>query len=135
LQRSLSKEDLNMGMRISTSSGVGAMQSACVASWQQRQQGLKDMFAAVQAGDLGAAQKAFSTLGPVPNNSPLAKIGQALSSGDMATAQQTAQQAQASRGGHRHHHQEAGATGATPAAATGPAAAASGIGSILNLVA
>ncbi len=120
-----------MGMRISASSGVGAMQSASVASWQQRQQGVKDMFAAVQAGDLGAAQKAFSALGSVPSSSPLAKIGQALASGDIAGAQQATQQLQASRAGH-HHHREAAAA---PATATSPATASSGIGSLLNLVA
>jgi hypothetical protein len=51
-----------MEMRIGSSASVGATQSPNVANWQQRQQSFKDLSSALQSGDLGAAQKAYSAL-------------------------------------------------------------------------
>jgi hypothetical protein len=130
---SLTHREVVMGMRIGSSGAAAASQSVGVGNWQQRQQSFKDLFSALQAGDLGAAQKAFSGLtgasGAVKGNGALAQIGKALQSGDIAGAQQAAQAMLASRGGH-HHHQ-----GGQVVAATSPATPASGTGSLLNLTA
>ena len=112
-----------MGMRIGNSGSSAASQGVGVALWQQRQQGVKDLMAALKTGDLGAAQKAYSSLpgasGTSNGSSPLAQIGQALLAGDLAGAQKAAQTLQAARSGHHHAAQ------ATPAA-TGTSAAAAG---------
>jgi hypothetical protein len=124
-----------MGMRIGGSGSAGAAQGAGAANWQQRQQGVKDLMAALKAGDLGSAQKAFSSLpgaGSAANaNSPLGKIGQALQAGDLSAAQQAAQTWQAARNSGHHHHEEQ-AVAASPAT-TPPAAA--GVGAFVNLTA
>jgi len=124
-----------MGMRIGSSSPAVASQGAGAANWQQRQQGFKDLLAAVQSGDLSAAQKAYSGLtggsATAKGNSPLAQIGQALQNGDLAGAQQATQAFLANRGGHHHHH---GGT-QTAAAASPTAATATGAGSLVNLTA
>jgi len=105
-----------MGTRISSSGSSAASQGVGVAQWQQKQQGMKDLMAALGAGDLGTAQKAYSSLSGAPakpsGSSPLAQIGQALMAGDMAGAQKAAQTLQSARSGHHHHH----AAQATPAA-------------------
>jgi len=126
-----------MGMRIGSSTAVAGSQGVGVANWQQRQQSFKDLFAAVQAGDLGAAQKAYSGLtggAAVKGNGALAQIGQALNNGDVAGAQQVAQTFLASRSAHHHHHGGQGAS-PTPASPSTSAAASSGPGSLLNLTA
>ena len=114
-----------MGMRIGNSGSSAASQGVGVAQWQQRQQGMKDLMAALKTGDLGAAQKAYSSLpgasGTPNGSSPLAQIGQALLAGDLAGAQKAAQTLQAARSGHHHHH----AAQAAPAA-TGTSVAAGG---------
>jgi hypothetical protein len=126
-----------MDMRIS--GATSDSQSVGMAAWQQRQQSSKDLFSALQSGDLAGAQKAFSALtggtGSVNSNSPLAQIGQALQNGDVAGAQKAAQQLQAKRsGGHHHHHgAQQPAQSATPATST--VQPASGPGSLLNLTA
>ena len=116
-----------MGMRVGGSGSMGASQSASMANWQQRQQSVNTLTAALQSGDLGAAQKAFSGLSggnsSVKGNSPLAQIGQALQSGDLAGAQQAAQALQAARNG---HHQ--GATQPTQPASSNSAT----LGSVIN---
>lgn len=125
-----------MGMRISSSASTA--QSTSAANWQQRQQGMKDLFSSLQSGDLGAAQKAFASLNPgnnaIKGNSPMAQIGQALQSGDLAGAQKAEQAMQANRGG-RHHH--GGQQAPVVASATTPAttSASSTIGTLFNLTA
>jgi soluble cytochrome b562 len=122
-----------MGMRIGGMGPQSGAQGVGAANWQQRQQSVKDLMAALQAGDLGAAQKAFGTLPGASNiassdsTSPLAQIGKALQAGDLAAAQQAAQSWQAARASHHHHH---GAQ-AAPAAPAG----AAGTGAIVNLIA
>jgi|GEM_PF-6373837 len=91
-----------MGSRIGGWSGASAAQSVAVSNWQQRQQGVSALNSALTAGDLKAAQQAYSGLvgnSPVGVNSPLGQIGAALQSGDLATAQKTAQALQNGRGG------------------------------------
>jgi len=109
-----------MDMRISaqSSSPTGNVQ------WQQRQQNVKNLFAALKAGNLGSAQKAFNAItggtGAVSANSPLASIGQALKNGDLAGAQHAAMQLQAQ---HQHQASPVGTPVATTAVApiTAPA--------------
>ncbi len=133
-----------MGMRIGGQSNVSGTQGAGATQWQQRQQGVKDLMSALSSGDLNAAQKAFGSLPGAANltasnshaDSPLAQIGKALQSGDLAAAQQAAQAWQAQRGGHHHHGGgQAGApTGGTPQAGT-TQAGTSGTGTVVNLTA
>jgi len=122
-----------MGMRIGGASQGSAAQATGAAHWQQRQQGVKDLMAALQAGDLGAAQKAWAGLGNSSGgtraNGPLAAIGQAVQKGDLAAAQQAAQAWQAARSGH-HHERMASATPATTTVSTDPSG---GPGSLVDL--
>ncbi len=124
-----------MGMRVGNSNAAGAMQSSGVSNWQQRQQSFKSLSSALQSGDLGAAQTAFSSLSSgnkvtANPNSPLAQIGQALKTGDLAAAQQAFGKLMASRGSAT----ATAATGATSAAATS-VTASSNLGSVLNTTA
>ena len=91
-----------MGMRIGSTGSMGASQSSSISNWQQRKQGIKDLTASLSAGDLGAAQKAFSGLnvsGTSNSNSLLSQIGQALQNGDLKGAQVAMQAMQI-----KHHH-------------------------------
>ena len=98
-----------MGMRIGGYGGgswANHQVSSSINSHQQRQQGVKNLFSALQSGDVNAAQTAFTALQNqgLPANSPLNAIGQALQTGDLASAQKAAQGIMASRsrrgGGH-----------------------------------
>ena len=126
-----------MGMRIGNLGSSAASQGVGVAQWQQKQQGMKDLMAALKTGDLGAAQKAYSSLpgasGTPNGSSPLAQIGQALLSGDLAGAQKTAQTFQAARSGHHHHHTAQAAPAATDSSAA--ATIESGVGGSIHLTA
>ena len=80
-----------MGMHIGSSyASMGAQSMSSTSVWQQRQQNMGALKSALQSGDLGQAQSAFSTLSAnMPNldpNSPLGQIGQALQTGDITTA-------------------------------------------------
>ena len=122
-----------MGMRIAGSATAGATQATSASNWQQRQQGVKSLFAALQSGDLAAAQASYAGLssasGAVSATSALGQIGQALQTGDLAGAQKVAQSMRPSHGGHHHH--------AAQAATAAPAAPqyAPGSGSLLDVVA
>jgi hypothetical protein len=89
-----------MGMRVSGSTSAWASQStSSVSNWQTRQQGLKNLFSTLQAGDLSGAQKAFSAIAKVTkvdSNSLLGQLGEALKKGNLTDATQLAQQMQAS---------------------------------------
>jgi len=93
-----------MGMRVGGGGGGWAnyQTTSSVNSHQQRQQGVKNLFTALQSGDVNAAQTAFTTLQNqgLPANSPINAIGQALQTGDLASAQKAAQGVMASRGRH-----------------------------------
>jgi hypothetical protein len=127
-----------MGMRIVGSTSAGMAQGVGAANAQQRQQSVKDLMSALQAGDLASAQKAFGTLpgaskiASSDSSSPLAQIGKALQAGDLAAAQQAAQAWQTERGGHHHHHATAPVT--APATSVAPSAAP-GTGTVVNLTA
>lgn len=130
-----------MGMRVG-----GAASSAAMSSWQTRQQDFGNLVSAIKSGNLSSAQQAFSALqalggsagtgtttgtttgatattGSTSNsNSPLAAIGQALSSGDISGAQQALANAfnGSGHGGHHHHHHGGGSSTNTAAATTLP---------------
>ena len=93
-----------MGMRVGGGGGGWAnyQTTSSVNSHQQRQQGVKNLFTALQSGDVNAAQTAFTALQNqgLPANSPINAIGQALQTGDLASAQKAAQGIMASRGRH-----------------------------------
>jgi hypothetical protein len=133
------QQEFVMGMSIGSAGSVGASQSPAVANWQQRQQDFKNLASALQTGDLGAAQKAFSGLtggsNTISGNSPLAQLGQALQNGDLSGAQQAMQALQASRSGHHHHHhggQETAGAASTASSST-PVTTSSGPGSLINI--
>jgi len=90
-----------MGMRVTSSSASWASQSASsVNNFQTRQQGLKDLFSTLKAGDLSGAQKAFSEIAKVSKIDPsstLGQLGKALSAGDLSGAEKLATSMQASR--------------------------------------
>ena len=93
-----------MGMRVGGGGGGWAnyQTTSSVNSHQQRQQGVKNLFKALQSGNVTAAQTAFTALQNqgLPANSPINTIGQALQTGDLASAQKAAQGIMASRGHH-----------------------------------
>ena len=111
-----------MGMRVGGSGATWANQSNAVGNWQQRQQSMKALGAALQGGDLAAAQQAFANISAnnpaaaANSNSPLAKIGVALQSGDLATAQQTAQAWRSARDSSRTQAQSGSSLAANTAA-------------------
>lgn len=82
-----------MGMSIASSS-AGASSVGGAAKWQEQRQNFNALSQALKSGDLGGAQKAFSSLSAnspaaADPNSPLAKLGKALQSGDISAAQQS----------------------------------------------
>lgn len=69
---------------------VSAVHAHAASNWKKGLQGFSALKSALQSGDLEAAKAAFAGL-HVPQSmhakSPLAKVGQALQSGDVAAAQ------------------------------------------------
>jgi hypothetical protein len=131
-----------MDMRIGSSIAAASGQSSPISSSQQPQQNFANLFAALQAGNLGAAQNAYTALtgsgstGNLNGNSPLAAIGQELQQDDLAGAQKAAHALQSGRSGHHHHHggQSAASTGVSTSSSTStPAAGATG--SLINTTA
>ncbi len=89
-----------MGMRVGGSSAAWATQASAVSGWQQRQQGAKDLFSALSAGNLAGAQKAYAAFAAnhnVKSDSPMGQIGQSLQNGDLAGAEKIAQSLQTNR--------------------------------------
>ena len=90
-----------MGMLVASSSASWASQSASsVNNYQTRQQGLKDLFSTLKAGDLSGAQKAYAEIAKVSKidpNSTLGQLGRALADGDLSGAEKLATSMQASR--------------------------------------
>ena len=81
-----------MAWKVSGSQGA---QSTNAAAWQQRQQNFQALQQALKSNNLDAAKTAYASLtaNTPPNalsnpNSPLAQLGKALQSGDLAAAQQ-----------------------------------------------
>lgn len=115
-----------MGMKVGGSSANWAPQASSVNNWQSKQQGLKDLFSALKAGDLPSAQKAMASVGGNGNaasaKGPLAQIASALQSGDLAGAQKAAEAMQSSHASHRHHQAmpvQAANTNSAPSALAG----------------
>ena len=110
-----------MGMRIGSSAATNASSTTGIGNWQQRQQGIKNLFAALQSGDLPTAKASFAGLSGagsgVNPNSALGQIGQALQGGDLAGAQKAAQSMRGDHGG--HHHRAATVTAPLTAAPGG----------------
>src|SRR5262249_47387208 len=111
-------------MALSISSTDTTPNTTAVTNWQQRQQELKQLAAALQSGDIDAAQAAYASLNAPSNgqgSSPRAQVGQAVQNGDLAGAQQ-AFQALSKGHSHRHHHHSAPSseapTGQTPTSGT-----------------
>ena len=79
-----------MDMRIGGTGPVSAVHAHAASNWKKGLQGFSALKSALQSGDLEAAKAAFAGL-HVPQSthakSPLAKVGQALQSGDVAAAQ------------------------------------------------
>ena len=125
-----------MGMRVGGSSVNWSSQqtSSSVSGWQQRQQGMKDLFSSLQAGDLASAQKAFAGVqtNTSSSNSPLTKVGDALQAGDLAGAQQAAKAMHAGRGGHHHAKAATQASNSTSSTTTGTTAEASSTDTAFN---
>ena len=85
-----------MGMRVGGTSS--AWSGAGTSGVQQRQQGIKDLFAALSSGDLQGAQQAFAAVAKVSKidgHSALGQLGQALQQGDLAGAEKLAATMQA----------------------------------------
>jgi DNA-binding FadR family transcriptional regulator len=123
-----------MGMRVDSSTSTSATQGAAIAGWQQKQQNFKDLFSAIQSGDMSSAQNALKALtggsGTVNSSSPLAAIAHALQAGDVQGAQKAAQDFQTRRQEHHHHHGQANQSAAAAPAASQPS---SGPGSLLSV--
>lgn len=123
-------------MRVGEASGTA---NTAVAQSQQRKQNISKLMSSLKSGDAEAAKQAYAALangksGKVPPNSPLAKLGKALQSGDLAGAQQVAQQMQARRAEHHRHSAEQ----ASPAARAAPTPAVHhdpSVGSLINVTA
>ena len=94
-----------MGMSIGNTWNTGT--AAAASGWQERQQNFKALSSAIQSGQLGAAQQAYTALtGAAPGGSdsasgPLSAVAQALQQGDISGAQRALSDLQAKRsGGH-----------------------------------
>lgn len=90
-----------MGMRVSSASASWANQGVSSANnYQTRQQGLKDLFSTLKAGDLSGTQKAYAEIAKVSKidpNSTLGQLGKALAEGDLSGAEKLATAMQDSR--------------------------------------
>lgn len=79
-----------MDMPVGGTRPVSAVHAQATSNWKKGLQGFSALKTALQAGDLEVAKTAFAGL-HVPQSthakSPLAKVGQALQSGDVAAAQ------------------------------------------------
>lgn len=122
-------------MNITASSPAGMSATANLpGAGNERRQSLKSMMAAIQSGDIGAAQTAFASLTAdraPPANSPLAAIGSALRTADVATAQKAAEAWRSSRE-HRGLRPDSESTATAAKAAT---AAGTAPGSTYNVLA
>ena len=124
-----------MGMRVGASNaGWSSYQASSVNGWQQRQQGMKDLFSSLQSGDLAGAQKAFASVktNTSSSNSGLTKVGDALQAGDLAGAQQAAKAMHAARGGHHHAKAATEASNSTSSTTTGTTGEASSTDTAFN---
>jgi hypothetical protein len=135
-----------MNMSIPSTGSSNSSQNVISTNWQQRRQSFDALSQALQSGDLGAAQQAFSSLSStfppgITNdpNSPLAKLGQALKSGDLSAAQSAFAEIRGHKGhrAHHHHHHAAASQstdpGQTNSATSNPGSTEGLIGSNINI--
>jgi len=133
-----------MDMQISSSSNS---QSTQQSQFQQFRTDFKDLADALKSGNLDEAKSAYADLTknmPAaaqndPNN-PLAKVGQALQSGDLAAAQSALKSGMHAHRGHGGHRgggaEQGGPTSAIEATTTtSPSPASDTSGNLLNEVA
>ena len=126
-----------MGMNIGSAGAAGMSPSSSVNNWQQRQQNFAALSSALQSGDLGAAQKAYSSItgnngsANSNSNSPMAQIGKALQAGDLQGAQQAMQTMQS----RHHHHHEGQSSGSAGVSSNTPASSSSTSGGVINTTA
>ena len=123
-----------MDTRISSSSTAIAGSDS---QWQARKQAGKDLAAALKSGDLQAAQSAYATMtkdgsGKLASHPDtlMAKLGDALQAGDMASAQKIAAGMAL-----RHQHRASGGDGAGGGTAPQPSGTTATTGNNLNVVA
>ena len=123
-----------MDTRISPSSTAIAGSDS---QWQARKQAGKDLMAALKSGDLEAAKTAYATMtkdgtGKLASdpNTLMAKLGDALQAGDMASAQKIA-----SGMALHHHHRTSGGNGSGGGTAPQPTPPTETTGNNLNVVA
>ena len=119
-------------------------QNSGSANWQQNQQNFQQLASALQSGNLGQAQSAYSSLtANLPNggngsqsnsNSPFAQLGQALQSGNLQSAQQAFQTLQSQHSGHHHRHGGGGGESGGASASTSSSASSNSGGTIGSLL-
>ena len=113
------------------------------ATFKQGQAAFQALAGALQAGDLGGAQKAFADFIQIVQGSKtgqlsadLQAVGSALQSGDIGAAQKAfatlQQNAQKAHGHHRHHHRLHIAV-PSDSTASATAGASSSPGSVINV--
>lgn len=110
-----------MGMAMRSSSDISSNQSvSSTSAWQQRKQDFQALSQAMQSGNLDQAKAAYAQLvkdspaGATQDpNSPLAQIGKALQTGDIAGAQKAMEGMKSHHGGH-HRSTATAASSATP---------------------
>ena len=104
-------------MTITGISSVDPSSQTPTASFNDPRNSIRQLFTAIQSGDLSAAQQAYGALGALAQPDPTQTstvgkdfdaIGQALQSGNITAAQQALstlqQDLQAAAQTHRHHH-------------------------------
>ncbi|WP_052941319.1 hypothetical protein [Chromobacterium subtsugae] len=120
------------------------VQNSGSATWQQNQQNFQQLASALQSGNLGQAQSAYSSLtANLPNggngsgsqsNSPFAQLGQALQSGNLQSAQQASQTLQSHHSGHHHRHGGGGGESSGADASTSTSASSNSGGTVGSLL-
>jgi len=144
---------------------ISGASSGAVPAWQARRQDFGNLATAIKSGNLPDAQQAFVALAAASSSSgasasaasistgttattatsptasgPLAAVGQALQSGNLAGAQKALAQVFAKRSGHHGHHHHVGGEAAASTTTTASATSAGGptsatAGSIINTLA
>ena|SRR5450830_642556 len=115
-----------MSIGIQSTTATSATQITDTSNWQQNKQKFQALNSALQSGDLSAAKDAYAALTQnktVDPNSPLGKIGQALQSGDIQSAQQLEQKMHS---GHHHGHSSAATASSSTTTSSGPISATVG---------
>jgi len=125
-----------MTLQITPTTGTTGIQST---ERSKSRQAFDDLAKALQSGDMNAAKTAYDTLTAgktPPAGSPMAKLGDAIKSGDASGAASAMQAMKSQRGGHHHHHAKAADSADRASSTTTPVNAATATtGGLLNTVA